>query len=172
VSVEANTRAYLKCLCVKEIFGLDKVQFLLGDFVEFLRSSKEQFDVVLASGVLYHMREPVELLKLAAGTAPTVMLWTHFYDHAIIRADPNLARRLGAPHKRAFDGFNYEAAEFQYAEALQSARFCGGPRPTSFWMTRQSILDTLERLGFTRVEIGFEQLDHPHGPAFAVFASR
>jgi Protein of unknown function (DUF1698) len=171
VSVEANTRAYLKCLCVKEIFGLNKVQFLLGDFVEYLRSSDERFDVVLASGVLYHMQEPVELLQLAARKAPVLMLWTHFYDAAVVRATQPAAK-FGAIEPRSFDGLAYEAAEQRYFEALEWAGFCGGPAMTSRWMTKPSILDVLDRLGFTTVVTGFEQIDHPNGPAFALFARR
>jgi predicted RNA methylase len=40
-SIEANTRAYLKCLIVKEVLGLNRVKFLCGDFIEFLRNNQE-----------------------------------------------------------------------------------------------------------------------------------
>src|SRR4029078_11707063 len=30
-AVEANSRSLLKCLCVKEVFNLDRAQFLYGD---------------------------------------------------------------------------------------------------------------------------------------------
>src|SRR5262245_33426009 len=36
ISVEANTRAFMKCLIVKELVGLPRVQFLCGDFVAYL----------------------------------------------------------------------------------------------------------------------------------------
>src|SRR5437763_7974065 len=39
VAVEANTEAFLKCLIVKEIAGLDRVRFLLGDFTAYLESA-------------------------------------------------------------------------------------------------------------------------------------
>jgi hypothetical protein len=59
VSIEANTRAFLKCLCIKEIFNLDCVKFKLGDFIQFLEKTNSKFDLVFASGVLYHMLEPI-----------------------------------------------------------------------------------------------------------------
>jgi hypothetical protein len=31
VSIEGNIRAYLKCLCIKEVFSLARAQFLLGE---------------------------------------------------------------------------------------------------------------------------------------------
>lgn len=33
VAVEANTRSFLKCLCIKEVLGMRAVRFLLGDGV-------------------------------------------------------------------------------------------------------------------------------------------
>src|SRR5687768_5098242 len=46
VAVEANTRAYLKCLVTKELLGLKRVSFLCGDFVEYLRERPRRFDLV------------------------------------------------------------------------------------------------------------------------------
>ncbi|MEG4232669.1 hypothetical protein QUA40_11235 [Microcoleus sp. Pol11C3] len=51
-AIEANSRAYLKCLIVKEVMKLQKAHLLYGDCVEYLRSSHNKFDVCLASGIL------------------------------------------------------------------------------------------------------------------------
>ena len=37
-AIESNSRAFLKCLCVKEICNLKNVKFMLGDCVEYLQS--------------------------------------------------------------------------------------------------------------------------------------
>ncbi|HEY9709972.1 MAG TPA: hypothetical protein V6D48_17330, partial [Oculatellaceae cyanobacterium] len=42
VSIEANTRAYLKCLIVKELLELKHTRFLCGDFVEYLRTNPKK----------------------------------------------------------------------------------------------------------------------------------
>jgi len=52
VGIEANTRAYLRCLVVKEILGLGRARFLCGEFVSYLRTSDRRFDLAVASGVL------------------------------------------------------------------------------------------------------------------------
>ncbi|HOD48200.1 MAG TPA: hypothetical protein PKK58_12570, partial [Opitutaceae bacterium] len=39
VAIEAAARAYLKCLVMKETFALDRVEFRLGDFIPYLKSS-------------------------------------------------------------------------------------------------------------------------------------
>jgi SAM-dependent methyltransferase len=56
IAIEANPRAYLKCLIIKELLDLRRVRFLCGDFLEYLRADGTDFDLVFASGVLYHMR--------------------------------------------------------------------------------------------------------------------
>jgi hypothetical protein len=45
VAVESNVRAYLKCLIVKELLGLTRTTFLLGDAVSYLQSNCRRFCV-------------------------------------------------------------------------------------------------------------------------------
>ena len=40
VAIEGNARAYLKCLIVKELLGLPRVQFLCGDSVALSSSTR------------------------------------------------------------------------------------------------------------------------------------
>ena len=65
-SIESNKCAFMKCLSVKEIFNLNRVHFKLGNFIPFLESTNEKFDAVIASGILYHMTEPVSVLTKMA----------------------------------------------------------------------------------------------------------
>lgn len=73
-SIEANTSAFLKCLCIKEVLKLDRVEFKLGDFMPFLRKDDATYDMVFASGILYHMEEPIELLKLISKVSDKVFI--------------------------------------------------------------------------------------------------
>ena len=104
VSIEANRRAFLKCLIVKEVLGLPTCEFLCGDFMEYLRESEEQFDLIVASGVLYHMIEPAELLHRAASRTDNLFLWTHFYDQECLDRNGTsrgFFRRAGSRSTRA-----------------------------------------------------------------------
>ena len=47
-AIEANSRSYLKCLCIKEIFGLDRAQFVYADAMAYMASAGETFDVCVA----------------------------------------------------------------------------------------------------------------------------
>lgn len=174
LAIEANTRAYLKCLIAKEVFGLKRTRFALGDFSEFLHESPAgpKFDVCVASGVLYHMRDPIALLEGIARHAESVFLWTHYNDPAILDPRPETSHRFGPMISVDRFGRTFELREFIYQEALKWGGFCGGNTASSYWMKRPDILDALRLVGFPRIVTGIEQPDHPNGPAFCVVASR
>ncbi len=170
-AIEANRHAFLKCLCIKEIFQLDRVSFQLGDFVTFLRESTGRYDAIVACGVLYHMTDPIELIDLISRHTDRVFLWTHHYDDLIVSKD-YLARRFQAPVSMDYHGWTYKGAQQSYMEAVQASGFCGGSQATSCWLTRQSILNALTHFGFTNLVVGFEDPDHVNGPAIAICAQR
>ena len=171
LAVEANVRSFLKCLCIKEIFGLSKVRFVLGDCMAFMEQSPGGWDMVFASGILYHMKEPARFLSLLPRMAPRVFLWTHYFDERIIRDTPALAHKFGPLEDGTVDGYRYQFVEQSYKEALGWSGFCGGSAETSLWLTRSSILGLLKHLGYRTIEVSFETPDHPNGPAFGVYAA-
>jgi hypothetical protein len=82
-AIEENTRAFLRCLVVKEILGMPSAHFLCGDFVPFLSDAierRERWDLCLALGVLSHQQDPVALLELVTQVSDRVLLFTHYYD--------------------------------------------------------------------------------------------
>ena len=173
VAIEANPRAFIKCLITKEVFNLGRVQFRLGDFIEYLKHTDEQFDVCIASGVLYHMRNPAELVSLIANRANKLMMWTHYYDQDIIKAHPNLQNgKFGGHRSEVFQGFTHELYQLNYLDAVNSPKFAGAGSTYSQWMTRADILRCLDYFGFSAVEIGFENQTHQHGPCFAITARK
>lgn len=171
-AIESNTRAFLKCLCVKEIFDLQNVNFMLGDFNAFLEETNKRYELIIASGVLYHMSDPIKLLRMIAKVTDKVMIWTHYYDESIISSNKGLAKKFANSYKFSSDGIPMEWVEQSYQEALDWQGFCGGSKPTSKWLTRQSILNLLDSLGFADMSIGFENPNHPNGPSFAICAAK
>jgi len=172
VAVEANKRAFLKCLCVKEILNLNKVTFKLGDFLPFMRNNSSKFDMIFASGVLYHLEEPIELVKSASKLSDRIFIWTHYYDKNILSKNKNLSHKFKRVSSFKYDGVLYEYSTQSYKKALDWVGFCGGSKPVSKWLTKESVIKALRQYGFNDIQISFEHPDHPNGPAFALCAKK
>jgi len=172
IAVEANTRAYLKCLVAKELLHISRAQFLCGDFVEYLRVCKTRFDTCIASGVLYHMRNPIELIALLSKASDRLFLWTHYFDASVIMANAGIRQKFPSHAQGDHEGFACTYHRYEYQQALDYQGFCGGSAPYSNWLEREDILACLRHFGFGEISTSFEQPDHPNGPAFALVASK
>ena len=174
LAVEANTRAYLKCLLVKELLRLQRCRFLCGDFVAYLKEepAEHRFDVCLAMGVLYHMLRPAELLELICRRCDSLLLWTHFFDAGVMTTDPRFAGRFADPLPATQNGFAHVVYPDQYSPAeLANAAFCGGPERFRAWMSREDILRCLRHFGMEPLAVQ-DDLAHPHAPALTLVARR
>jgi hypothetical protein len=169
-AVEANSRAYLKCLLVKEILGMNRSHFVYGDCIEFLQGNQQPFDVCVASGILYHMRNPAKLIALLAKTCNQLFVWTHYYDSNIITNNPNLQPRFSLNEPLECDGFHHQLYRQEYQTALGWGGFCGGSATYSRWMNRDDILACCRHFGFQDIRISFDHPNHPNGPCFAFVA--
>jgi hypothetical protein len=172
VAIEACARAYLRCLVVKELLGLRAARFLCGDFVEHLRRSADRYDLVLASGVLYHVLDPVELIALVAQVTDRLLVWTHYHDPAILAGRADLADAFTGAVDLSHGGYRCRGHVFEYRSALEQPGFCGGTSPHGVWLPRADVLGCLAHFGFRRLRIAFEDPGHVHGPCFAVAASK
>lgn len=175
VAVEANTRAYLKCLVSKELLGIPAGRFLCGDFVSYLADlaarDAEKFDLCLASGVLYHLTDPVTALALMREASDRLILWTHYYNEELIASRADLAVKF--PDRTVAErlGFRHTLYRQEYQGSLDHQGFCGGSAEASNWMSREDILGALDHVGYEVVAIGHEERDHKgHGSCFCVVA--
>jgi len=171
-AIEANSRAYLKCLIVKEVLGLDKVSFQLGDFDAYLATKPPRADICIASGVLYHSVDPVMLLSSLARLTDKLFLWTHYYDESILRNQPTLNKYFEPTESLLISGTYFAAANKHYETALEWQGFCGGPATYAKWLSRDAIIHFLKSAGYTTIDISFDQPTHANGPAFAICATR
>ena len=173
VAVEANTRSYLKCLITKEIYDLHKVRFLLGDFVEYLRAGDEKFDICVASGVLYHMLNPCELIELMAARSDKVMIWSHYYDAKALAANENVSSdKFSEMTEENHGGYAHQLHQYNYREALDWDGFCGGAAPFSRWMSKEGIFGCLRHFGFTDIQTNFDAPQHQNGPSICLVATK
>lgn len=171
LSIESNTTAFLKCLIVQNALKFD-ADFILGDFRPYLDTCTDTYDLLVASGVLYHMTDPVKLLQDMAKVSRSIGVWTHYYDSDVILNREDLRRKFDSePRIQQIGSRQIISYKQSYLQALQWKGFCGGSAPTSYWLTKAGIVDVLSDLGFT-VVIGEDTKDHPNGPAMTFFASR
>src|SRR5262249_2961527 len=112
IAVESNTEAFLKCLIVKNLVGLQKARFLLGDFVEFLKQDTSRYDLIFCCGVLYHMQNPVELIELMAARTDRVFVRTHYFTEDSRPGLPTITVRHGDE--------NYTYHQLMYKDQAQA----------------------------------------------------
>lgn len=172
-AVEANKKAFLKCLVTKELVGLPRARFLLGDCVEYLEREDTRYDLIVACGVLYHMRDPLRFLTAVAARTDVLYLWTSFIDEDVVAPDSNLAAGFASMREhRDFHGVATTLYRLHYDGVHRNDNFSGGIFNSPRWMNRPSILGALRALGFSSLEIAHEDRPLPHQPCFSVLARR
>lgn len=173
ISIEANTRAYLKCLVAKEICSIQKATFLCGDFRTYLEREQTHFDLIIASGVLYHMENPVKLIADMARRSKRIFIWTHYFvDSILYQKFPGKFDTDNVIDEIEYDGFKCKLHKQHYQGALGWAGFCGGMKSYSYWMEREVILNCLRHFQFTDIQIYGETQEHPNGPCFTLLATK
>ena len=172
-AVEANKLSFLRCLVVKELLDLRIARFFLGDCQAWLAQNELRYDFIVASGVLYHMMDPVRLIELIAARTDACFFWTHYADEAQMPpGDPRRLAFVGEMETQVCCGVTVRSHRRSYYGAWVDKSFCGGIHDMHRWVERDDILALLGALGFDDLRIWGEQPDHPNGPAFCVYARR
>lgn len=169
-AIEANARAYLKCLVVKETLSIERATFLLGNALHFLREPGESFDVGVACAFLNHLAEPVELIELLASRCDAVYVWTVVYDELLFAKMPEMKPHFGAGQEREWKGYRHTLYPHFYGKVDSYKTFWGGLQSTCCWMRPDDIVGALKAFGFDRVEWIVE--DNPYGKALGAVAVR
>jgi hypothetical protein len=175
-AIEGNQDSFVRSLIVKNLFGL-RARFVLGDFARTFGPNR-RWDMVVASGVLYHMSDPVSLVRRIAEVTDRIFLWTHYFEPDLSKWHPETAERIGS--KWVVDetmvdrsaGCEVRMVPMLYQEAMGWSGFCGGPESFARWIYKDDILALLRQLGFADLTVAFDETGHINGPSFAVFATR
>ena len=104
---------------------------------------------VIACGVLYHMRNPVELLHNIARITDRVYVWTQYYIKERLDKIPHMAHRWGESREAEHEGFRHTLHRYNYGDFLNTARFAGGSDEYSHWLSRDDLLGALRHAGLT-----------------------
>lgn len=172
-AVEANKQCFLRCLVTKEILGIDRAHFYLGDALKWLETEERHYDLAIASGVLYHMADPGHFLSQLTRRCDQLFIWTHYFDEtAMPTGDPRRQAFNGKVETRSFAGVPVRYYERHYFNANATKEFCGGMKDRHYWMHRDDILGLIRALGFSDISITQEDPNHQGGPCFCLFAKR
>jgi len=173
-AIEANRLAFLRCLILKEVMGLDRARFHLGDFCAGFGPVEGRCDLVVASGVLYHLADPLELLARISAMTDTLYIWTHVVISDAIRSDdPRRVAFTGKVVEKEVAGCRVRLHQRGYRGAQSVIGYCGGIRNNHFWMERDDLLKALRTLGFDNLQCAHEQDDPAHsGPSLSILARR
>lgn len=147
-AIEANRLCWVKCLVAKEITDLKRSRFLLGNFIEYLKDSTKEYDLCLALGVLYHMKDPLELISLISKASKRIILWTQLAgDKQVADWQPTKVKE-GAFHAQGYIN--------DYGQGTNLGKFIGGIENYAVWLTRDSLVESLKHYGFTNIAFGPE----------------
>lgn len=153
--VEGNNINFLKCLCLKEMLGL-KAKIGHGGIIDELRNPGRTYDVVFASGVLYHMEDPIEFIEKACNVADWVYIWTHSYDEAAmqqLQADDRRKFVSQFDTERTYHGRKLKLHARTYAisdnyEADIPLYWEGAPKDLTRWMYLEDMYFVFGAQGF------------------------
>lgn len=172
-AVEANKLSFMRCLIAKNLLGLTSARFLLGDFHKWLEACPERYDLIVASGVLYHMIDPVRLLELMSQRSDALYLWTHYYGEAEMpEGDSRRLAFSGKVPTRLFRGLDVNLHRRSYHGAWRAKSFCGGMYDEHSWMEKDQIVAVLKLLGYDDVRTAQDNWASPNGPSISIFARR
>ncbi|MFC2161030.1 class I SAM-dependent methyltransferase [Acidobacteriota bacterium] len=172
-SIEANAKHYLKLLLLKEIMGLN-AKFLHGDFLKYLDSCNKKFDLIFASGVLYHQSKPFDLIRLISSHTDRFFIHTHYYDHAILQSNP---ADFAFFSDNRIDQVKFKNQSFDmYYRRYNEKKlgyFCGGHEEYSYWLKKDDIFRFIKEIcGFKTIELIIDDPSGPNGPAMNIYAEK
>ncbi|MCX8252502.1 hypothetical protein RHAL1_00373 [Beijerinckiaceae bacterium RH AL1] len=168
IAVESNDISYLKCLIVKEMMRI-KADIVFGDALEYLKACQRKFDVIWASGILYHQTDPLEFLRLLCKLSDAFFVWTQYWTAEsaakFSNFDPARDKTFSS------DGFEAICHYRSYEVSSKPISFSGGNEAFAYWMDGGDILNYVRSQGFLTGQERFAP-DAPFGPAMSFFAQR
>lgn len=147
-AVEGNRQCWLRCLITKEITDLKRTRFLLGNFIDYLKENEGMYDLCLAFGVLYHMKNPFELIQLLSKASDRVIIWTQLVTSK--QQEDWQAIKLKDGEETVIGYIN------DYGMGVKLDNFIGGLGHYSVWITKDTLVDSLCNNGFSSVQVGME----------------
>jgi Methyltransferase domain len=161
VGIEGRESGNAHARFAAEALGLTNVSFFTDDVRNLSEEKYGKFDVVLCSGLLYHL-PGVDACRFLSSVAQVCKHLTIIDTHVGLREQASISWE-----GRSYHGFLFgEHVKDDSASVKAGRTWSSLDNDTSFWFTKASLLDLLRDVGFTCV---FEVL-RPQG--FAIYSDR
>jgi hypothetical protein len=170
-AIEANDLSFLKALVVKEVTGM-RTRLLHGDFLAYLEASPQRFDLVWASGVLYHSSDPLRLIAAIARVTDVVFLHSHYFVEGAAASAHAESFFEPLRNRRERVGDREVTLHFRGYGQAKRGSFVGGPAGYSYWMEKDDIFAAFRQAGFAEILVGSDDPGNPNGPALFCLAKR
>jgi hypothetical protein len=159
--IESDQLAFTRCLIAKEILGLARSKFWLGDFMEALEKWEQRYDMIVARGSA-DCPNPLRLIELAAKRTDALCMWAPL--SAGVR-NPQTARQ----HRSYGIGAWISRPANSLADDVAS---CGGVEDQHRRLHRDKLKEALTGAGFKEIRMSPYEPTHLNGPALSLFARK
>ncbi len=162
LGVEVREANYAKAVFAKEALGLEKLHFELGDVRAVSRERHGEFDVILCSGILYHLPAP-DVFRLIE------TMYAMATDALIVDTRISLKASESVVHgAHTYWGETYrEHHSSESREQRLKKLWASADNEVSFWLSRPSLVNCLGDAGFSSVYECFLPLHDTFGRAGA-----
>ena len=147
---EANIRKAMFC---QQVLELANLRFLQGDVRDISEATHGKFDIIVCSGILYHLtaEDAFELVaKMFGMTKRLVIIDTH----VALQARKNRVLAGNEYYGDVYREHRKQTTQEQKGKKL----WASWDNSTSFWFTRPSLVNMLNRTGFSSVYEAFAPL--------------
>jgi SAM-dependent methyltransferase len=147
VGIEIRESHVVKARFAAQALGLQNVEFHQGDVRDLSAAKHGRFDIVVCSGILYHLlaEDAINLVRAMHEVASRLV---------IIDTEHSLApwQRIVTPGGKTYEGQPVrEHADDASDETRQANPWASWDNTTSFWFSRASLVNLLRHTGFTSV---------------------
>jgi SAM-dependent methyltransferase len=153
VGVEVRKLSVRRCELVRDLLGLTNLRFVCGDVLHELARAQEPFDVVLATGILYHLAHPDAALQLMRDRCSGVLLLCTHVANAEVAShgcSDDLVDYVGAGG--TYRGRRYSERGLEPTEATGDGDlWASWSNETSFWPLEDDLVRMIESAGFRSI---------------------
>lgn len=144
VGIEGRESNNVHARFAAEALGLSNIEFITDDVRNLCQEKYGRFDVVVCSGILYHL-PGADACRFLSSIARVCKRLAIINTHVGLRADGSISWE-----GHSYFGFLYkEHSRNDTTDVKASRKWASLDNETSFWFTKPSLLNLLRDVGFT-----------------------